>query len=103
MAEEAPKPEKLAQVDYRPPGRDWRGPAAGLRQGTFCYRGPPKHLEYLGLPNPRPWQPSDADWKLPADWKQIILAGMKDRLGRFRLFRPFVVILLWGGACADKC
>ena len=32
------------------------------------------------MPNPREWQPIDADWKLPPDWKHIILDGMKERL-----------------------
>jgi Fe-S oxidoreductase len=103
MAEEALKPEQLAQVDYRPPAKDWREPAVELRKGTFCYSAAPKHLEYLGLPNPRRWQPSDADWKLPADWKQTILAGMKERLDRFRSFRLFMDICVRCGACADKC
>src|SRR3972149_6510280 len=103
MAEEAPKPEKLAQVDYRPPGRDWRDPAVELRKGTFCYSAAPKHLEYLGLPNPRPWQPSDADWKRPADWKQIILAGVEGRVERFRSLQVFMDICVRCGACADKC
>ena len=103
MAEEVAKPEDLAQVDYRPPAKDWRDPAVEFRKGVFCYSAAPKHLQYLGLPNPRPWHPSDADWKLPADWKRIILEGMKERLDRFRSFRLFMDICVRCGACADKC
>ncbi|MBI2527289.1 MAG: (Fe-S)-binding protein [Candidatus Rokubacteria bacterium] len=103
MAEEAPAPAELAKVDYRPPARDWREPAVDFRRGTYCYGAAPKNLQYLGLPNPRPWQPHDADWKLPPDWKQTILAGMKDRLERFRSFRLFMDICVRCGACADKC
>ncbi|MEK7838894.1 MAG: sulfate reduction electron transfer complex DsrMKJOP subunit DsrK, partial [candidate division NC10 bacterium] len=103
MAEQVPKPEELARVDYRPPAKDWRDPAVEFRKGVFCYSAAPKHLEYLGLPNPRRWHPSDADWKLPADWKRIILEGMKERLDRFRSFRLFMDICVRCGACADKC
>jgi Fe-S oxidoreductase len=98
-----PKPEQLVQIDYRPPARDWMDPAVEFRKGTFCYSALPKNLEYLGLPNPREWQPFDKDWKLPPDWKQTILAGMKERLERFRSFRLFMDICVRCGACADKC
>ena len=103
MAEEVAKPEELARVDYRPPAKDWRDPSVEFRKGVFCYGAAPKHLQYLGLANPRPWQPSEADWKLPANWKEIILEGMRERLDRFRSFRLFMDICVRCGACADKC
>ena len=87
MAEKLPKPESLLQIDYRPPRRDWRDPTVLFRKGVFCYAAGAKHLEYLGLPNPRKWQPSDPDWKLPPNWKAIILEGMRERLTKFRSFR----------------
>ncbi|MBI3015260.1 MAG: (Fe-S)-binding protein, partial [Candidatus Tectomicrobia bacterium] len=62
-----------------------------------------KHLEYLGLSNPRKWQPYDEDWKLPPNWKEIILMGMKERLEKYRSFRLFMDICVRCGACADKC
>lgn len=68
MAE--PKPEQLVQIDLRPPARDWMEPAVEFRKGTYCYSALAKNLTYLGLPNPREWQPFDADWKLPPGWKQ---------------------------------
>ena len=55
------------------------------------------------MPNPREWQPMDADWKLPPNWKQIILDGMKERLDKYRSFRLFMDICVRCGACADKC
>jgi Fe-S oxidoreductase len=103
MAEQIPKPETLVQIDYRPPRRDWRDPRVDFHKGTFCYSAAPKHLEYLDLPNPRKWQPPDADWKLPPDWKTIILEGMRERLAKFRSFRLFMDICVRCGACADKC
>ena len=37
-------------------------------------------LTALGLPNPRAWQPTDEDWKLPENWQEIILEGFRERL-----------------------
>ncbi len=103
MAEKQPKPEDLAQVDYRPPKKGWMDPHVDFRKGTYCYSALAKNIEYLGMPNPRDWQPFDADWKLPPNWKQIILDGMKDRLEKYRSFRLFMDICVRCGACADKC
>ena len=55
------------------------------------------------MPNPREWQPFDKDWKLPPNWKQIILDGMQERLDKYRSFRLFMDICVRCGACADKC
>ena len=101
MAE--PKPEELVQIDYRPPAKPWWETPVEFRKGTYCYSALAKNLEYLGLPNPREWQPFEKDWKLPPDWKDIILEGMRDRLNRFRSFRLFMDICVRCGACADKC
>jgi Fe-S oxidoreductase len=103
MADQTPSPEQLIQVDYRPKGKSWLDPHVEFRKGTYCYSAAPKNLTYLGLPNPREWQPFNDDWKLPADWKDIILAGMKERLDRYRSFRLFMDICVRCGACADKC
>ena len=65
-------------------------------------------------PSPRTWNtwasptratgsPPTPDWKLPANWKQIILDGMKERLEKYRSFRLFMDICVRCGACADKC
>ena len=83
-----PKPEDLVQIDYQPNQDGWADPKVEFRKGTFCYSALARNLTYLGLPNPREWQPFDADWKLPADWKQIILNGMKERLDKYPLFPP---------------
>jgi Fe-S oxidoreductase len=103
MADTKPDPARLAAVDYAPPRRGWRDPRVEFRKGTYSHAAARKHLAYLGLPNPRDWQPADADWKLPADWKRIVLDGMKDRLDRHRSFRLFMDICVRCGACADKC
>jgi [DsrC]-trisulfide reductase subunit K len=95
--------ETLVQIEQKPPRGDWRDPHVEFRKGTMCYSAAAKNLTYLGLPNPRVWQPFDSDWKLPPNWKQTILDGMKERLGRFRSFRLFMDICVRCGACADKC
>jgi Fe-S oxidoreductase len=96
-------PEELVQIELEGPRGDWRDARVQFRKGSMCYSAAAKNVSYLGLPNPRAWQPTDADWKLPPDWKRIILAGMKDRLGKYRSFRLFMDICVRCGACADKC
>jgi len=104
MPRSGPKmPEKLLQIEPSPPAGDWRNPNVEFRKGLFCYSALPKNLNYLGLPNAREWQPFDPDWKLPPDWKRIVLDGMKDRLNKYRSFRLFMDICVRCGACADKC
>jgi Fe-S oxidoreductase len=103
MAQQKPDRARLASVDFTPPRTAWRRLPADFRKGTYNYAAPRKHVEALGLPNPREWQPHDADWKLPADWQQIILDGMKERLEKYRSFRLFMDTCVRCGACADKC
>jgi Fe-S oxidoreductase len=98
-----PKRHELAKVRLQPPPKGWMETSAEFRPGTWCYSAAAKNLKALGLPNPREWQPSDADWKLPENWREIILQGMKERLERFRSFRLFMDICVRCGACADKC
>ena len=74
-----------------------------IRKGMYCYAAKPKSLNILGLPNARPWSPIDDDWKLPENWKEIVLDGLKERLEKFRSFKIFMDICVRCGACADKC
>jgi Fe-S oxidoreductase len=102
MAE--PKPETVLQsIDYKPREPDWMKPTAPFRKGTYSYGAPLKHQKYLGLPNQRQWHPTDPDWKLPENWKEIVLEGMKKLLSRHRSFRLYLDICVRCGACADKC
>jgi Fe-S oxidoreductase len=96
-------PEPLVQIELKPPQSDWRDPKVEFRKGTYSYAGLPKNVSYLDMPNPREWQPHDTDWKLPPDWKRIILDGMKDRLRKYRSFHLFMDICVRCGACSDKC
>jgi Fe-S oxidoreductase len=106
MAEKIPKPKELSgSIDYTPPNKGWMDPTIDFkaRKGRWCYSGGAKSLQYLGMPNPREWQPHDPDWKLPPDWKRIVLEGMSQRLELYRTFKLFMDICVRCGACADKC
>jgi Fe-S oxidoreductase len=98
-----PKPEELSKIDYAPPKTEWMDTPVVLKEGMFCHGAKPKSLDILSFPNPRDWRPADADWKLPANWKEIILEGIAERLEKYRSFRLFMDICVRCGACADKC
>ncbi len=101
---QTPKPEELAQIDHSPPLMEgWMDRPVEIREGIYCYGAKGKNLEAVGMPNPRDWNPAEEDWKLPEDWKDIVLDGFKDRLERFRSFKLFMDICVRCGACADKC
>jgi len=108
---DAPKPdqagyyeqEDLLRVDYSPPREDWMRSRASFRPGTFIYPAKPKNLDYIGFPNARQWSPTDEDWKLPANWQEIVLEGIHERLEKYRSFKVFMDICVRCGACADKC
>lgn len=97
------KPEELAKVNYEPPKTDWMDTPVDFRPGTWSYAGKPWALEYLGMANPREWSPVDEDWRLPENWKEIILTGLKERLEKYRSLQIFMDTCVRCGACADKC
>jgi len=101
---DTPKPQELAKVDHRPPAvENWLDKPPEIREGIYCYGAKQKDLKIVDFPNARDWTPSEEDWKLPGDWKETFLNGMKDRLKRFRPFKLFMDICVRCGACADKC
>jgi Fe-S oxidoreductase len=97
-----PKPNELV-IDHRPPATGWMDTPVEFRPGTWCYAAKTKNLEAAGLPNPREWSPIDEDWKLPDNWKQIVLEGLRERLEKYRSLRIFMDICVRCGACSDKC
>ena len=97
------KKEELTKVDHNPPSSSWMNTPTEFKPGNWIYPTKPKHLEYLGMPNPREWSPADEDWKLPENWQEIIFNGMRERLDKYRSFRIFMDICVRCGACADKC
>ncbi|GEA16047.1 MAG: hypothetical protein PWR22_1563 [Moorella sp. (in: firmicutes)] len=98
-----PKPDELLAINYKPPRTGWMDTPVKFRRGTYLYGAKPKNLEAVGLPNPREWSPEDEDWKLPENWREIILEGLRERLGRFRSLQIFMDACVRCGACADKC
>jgi Fe-S oxidoreductase len=100
-----PKPDELLQdVNlHKMPEKHWMDIKPEFKPGKYCYATAVDVQKELNLPNPREWQPTDEDWKLDPNWKEIALNGIKDRLNRFRSFKLFMDICVRCGACADKC
>jgi Fe-S oxidoreductase len=104
MADELPKSEEfIGRLDYRPPAKHWMDVPVEIRKGMYCYAANPKSVDYLSLPNARPWNPVEEDWKLPENWQQILHEGFKERLEKFRSIKVFMDICVRCGACSDKC
>ncbi|RLB65337.1 MAG: (Fe-S)-binding protein [Deltaproteobacteria bacterium] len=97
------KADDLVKVDYAPPESEWIDTPLDIRPGSFIYPAKEKHIEFLGMDNPRPWSPLDDDWDLPDDWKERIHNGLKERLDKYRSLKVFMDICVRCGACADKC
>jgi len=74
-----------------------------VQTGQVVLRLQAEDHRVLGWPNPREWSPVDADWKLPENWQEIVLEGMRERLQKYRSFQIFMDICVRCGACADKC
>ena len=91
------------------PTKDWMDVPAVFKPGNYCYPGKKSIMEYIGkaIPGkfgePREWDIESDDWKLPKNWIEIILNGMKERLDKFRSFKVFLDCCVRCGACADKC
>jgi Fe-S oxidoreductase len=98
-----PNPDELANVNYRPPEKDWMDTPAELKPGMYCWGAKAKSLNIIGFPNARDWTPAEADWKLPKDWEKTVLDTIDDLLDKYRSFKLFMDICVRCGACADKC
>ena len=72
MSENKPTPERLVEIDYGPPPKDWMDPRVEFRKGTFNYPAQNASEEYLGLPNSRKWDPRKEDWNLPENYCNIV-------------------------------
>jgi Fe-S oxidoreductase len=97
-----PKPNELV-INHQPPKTEWMDTPVQFRPGTWCYGAKVKNMEAVDLPNPREWSPIDEDWKLPGNWKEIIMEGLRERLHKYRSLKIFMDICVRCGACADKC
>ena len=97
--------DELLRDEWAPASGNWTDPSVDFeaRRGTWSYPAAAKNLKYLGFPNPRDWSPTDADWKLPENWREILHEGLKERLAKYRSLRLFLDVCVRCGACADKC
>ncbi len=91
------------------PTKDWMDTPVIFKEGNFAYPAKKEKVEYLdsqeglSFPNARIWSPDEDDWKLPEDWQETILKGLKERLDKFRSLKIFMDCCVRCGACADKC
>ncbi|PIE57178.1 MAG: menaquinol oxidoreductase [Desulfobulbus propionicus] len=91
------------------PTREWMDVPAEFKSGNYAYPAKVEIIQYLdsqsgiSQPNAREWNPEEDDWKLPENWKEIIINGIADRLERFRSLKIFMDCCVRCGACADKC
>ncbi len=73
-----PKPEEFIKEDVlTPPETPWMATPTVFKDGTYSFPSAAKNLRRLGMPNPREWSPTAEDWKLPEDWKNIVLERHK--------------------------
>lgn len=98
-----PKPDELGKIDYTPPKKHWMDIPVEIKPDMYCHGAKAKSLKVVDFPNARDWTPAEADWKLPEDWKKIVLEGISERLKKYRTFHVFMDICVRCGACADKC
>ncbi len=98
-----PESEILSKIDHIPSYKDWMDLPLNIKEGRYCYASNPKSVEYIGLPNARAWNPLEEDWKLPKNWQEILLNGIRERIDKFRSFKIFMDVCVRCGACADKC
>jgi len=103
MSDKIAKPEELSKVDYKPTKKTWMDPSVQIRKGRYNYSSNPTSVEYLGLPFPRKIDPTQEDWELPENWKEIIHKGLGDLLKKYRSLQVFMDVCVRCGACADKC
>jgi Fe-S oxidoreductase len=91
------------------PKKHWMDTPVIFKPGNYCYPAKKTMVEYHSkrfpglFGEPRDWAIEDEDWKLPDNWKEIILNGMRERLDKFRSFKVFMDCCVRCGACADKC
>ncbi len=91
------------------PTQDWWDVEAVFKPGNYCYPGKKSIVEYHNQNLPgifgeaREWDVESDDWKLPDNWKEIIINGIKERLDKFRSLKIFMDCCVRCGACADKC
>ncbi|MFN3568186.1 MAG: (Fe-S)-binding protein, partial [Caldimicrobium sp.] len=77
-----PKPDQLLQgLDlHKTPEKHWMDIKPEFVPGKYCFAVEPQVMEDLGRPHLGKWQPTDAKWPLPEDWRERILKAIRDRM-----------------------
>lgn len=97
-------PAQIAEsIEYKLPVTNWMDTPVEFKKGTYNHAAVPESIEYVEQPFARKWQPYESDWKLPPNWKEIIMNGFHERIKKFRSLQIFMDICVRCGACADKC
>jgi Fe-S oxidoreductase len=98
-----PSQDELLAYDFSVPRTEWSDTPTKFIKGRYCHGAKARNLEAVGMPNAHDFTPSEEDWQLPENWKDIILEGMAQRLSQYRSFTLFMDVCVRCGACADKC
>ncbi len=101
-------PEKLEIKQRFPLWRKWLKPITekDYKPGFYSYMALPKQVnsDFFKMPyGDVVRDPLEKDWKLPENWKEIVLKEMEDTMKKNRGFKVFMDICVRCGACADKC
>ncbi len=101
-------PEKLEIKQRFPRWKKWLKPITekDYKPGFYSYMALPKQVnsDFFKMPYGDVIRdPLEKDWKLPDDWKEIVLREMRDTLEKNRGFKVYMDICVRCGACADKC
>ncbi len=97
MAEKTP--QELMQIDLTPPPTGLDGPGRRLRGAAGNLELPrrrPRTSSTWACPTRASGRPTDEDWKLPENWKQIILDGLQGAAREV----PLASRSSWTSACA---
>lgn len=103
------KPEELLEYTYKVPSKNWMDVPPEFHPGNWCYPAKPEVVNYLNeethgqFPHARKWVPTDEDWNLPENWREIVKTEFRKRLKKYRSFKIFMDVCVRCGACADKC
>ncbi len=103
--------EELDRIEIKqrfPSWKDWLKPITekDFKPGIYSYLALPKQVDsdFFRTPYGNVERDiHDKDWKLPENWKEIVINEMKDTLEKNRAFKLFLDICVRCGACADKC
>ncbi|MCK4729205.1 MAG: hypothetical protein KAT27_09795, partial [Desulfobacterales bacterium] len=69
--------EDVLDIDHGPLTlglqKGWMKTPVDIRPAMHCFACEPKNLRTVDFPNPRHWSAMDEDWKLPRNWKEIVM------------------------------